>query len=549
MNILNNLPSSKIPTATQNKKGLMSSADKTKLDSIAASANNYVHPNDANTRHVTDVQIADWDNKASKEVVSVDEDGLMSKEDKVKLNSIAENANNYVHPDDEDTRHVTDAQITAWNAKASTDVATTTTNGLMSSADKTKLDGIAANANNYVHPNDASTRHVTDAQIAKWDTPVTKTSIGLGNVLNEAQVRRTEMGVANGVATLGANGTVPASQLPSYVDDVVEKATLSEFPTTGETGKIYVATNTNITYRWSGTGYVEISPSIALGETSSTAYAGDKGKAVADEVNKIKTGATVVPKATDAATVSGLTVQTAVPAGAKFTDTTYSPATTSANGLMASADKTKLDGLFNYTHPNDSNTRHVTDLQIAAWDAKASTATVTASANGLMSSADKTKLDGIAANANNYVHPNDASTRHVTDAQITTWNSKLGKGVVGYTGTALALNSTSYTVSTGNIYTSVKNGSVTLANSNKALVRVYFYNASTSDNTVIGYGDFFLSATDGQSNIVPLYNGTALDFVQVTCNATVANTLTFDVKSITQNYLSRVKFTIDLFPN
>lgn len=72
-------------------------------------------------------------------------------------------------------------------------------------------------------------------------------------------------------------GFVPSSQLPSYVDDVLEFAALVNFPTTGETGKIYVATGTNITYRWSGSAYVEISASLALGTTSATAYQGDLG--------------------------------------------------------------------------------------------------------------------------------------------------------------------------------------------------------------------------------------------------------------------------------
>lgn len=92
-------------------------------------------------------------------------------------------------------------------------------------------------------------------------------------------------GQANGIAPLGTDSRIPSSYLPSYVDDVVEYAGRSNFPSTGESGKIYVAKDTNLTYRWSGTGYVEISPSIALGETSSTAYAGDKGKALADKVN------------------------------------------------------------------------------------------------------------------------------------------------------------------------------------------------------------------------------------------------------------------------
>lgn len=85
-------------------------------------------------------------------------------------------------------------------------------------------------------------------------------------------------GAANGVAELDATGKVPASQLPSYVDDVLEYDNQAGFPTTGETGKIYVAKNTNKTYRWSGSGYVEISASLALGTTSSTAFRGDYGQ-------------------------------------------------------------------------------------------------------------------------------------------------------------------------------------------------------------------------------------------------------------------------------
>lgn len=109
-----------------------------------------------------------------------------------------------------------------------------------------------------------------------------KGDVGLGNLTNDAQVKRSEMGVANGVATLGTDGKVPQSQLPSYVDDVVEYSSKSAFPTTGESGKIYVAKDTNITWRWSGSTYVAISASLALGETSSTAFAGDRGKALED---------------------------------------------------------------------------------------------------------------------------------------------------------------------------------------------------------------------------------------------------------------------------
>lgn len=106
---------------------------------------------------------------------------------------------------------------------------------------------------------------------------VDKASLGTAAVKN--------VGTANGVAELDSNGKVPSSQLPSYVDDVLEYDSKSAFPATGESGKIYVAKDTNKTYRWSGTAYVEISESLALGETSSTAYRGDRGKVAYDHAS------------------------------------------------------------------------------------------------------------------------------------------------------------------------------------------------------------------------------------------------------------------------
>ena len=104
--------------------------------------------------------------------------------------------------------------------------------------------------------------------------------------------------VQQNFANLSDNGKVPANQLPSYVDDVLEYDTFNTFPTTGEDGKIYVAQDTNLTYRWSGTRYVEISQSLALGETSSTAYPGDKGKQLSEdlkaEISRAKTAENVL---------------------------------------------------------------------------------------------------------------------------------------------------------------------------------------------------------------------------------------------------------------
>ena len=121
----------------------------------------------------------------------------------------------------------------------------------------------------------------TDPTVPAWAKQETKPSYTAGEV---GAISSSEKGVAGGVATLGSDGKVPQAQLPSYVDDVLEYSNQSSFPATGESGKIYVALDTNKTYRWSGSAYVEISQSLALGETSSTAFAGDRGKAIEDKI-------------------------------------------------------------------------------------------------------------------------------------------------------------------------------------------------------------------------------------------------------------------------
>ncbi len=87
-------------------------------------------------------------------------------------------------------------------------------------------------------------------------------------------------------------GFVPASQLPSYVDDVIEgtiSPDLMSFTITGqaspcipESGKIYIDVAHNITYRWGGSVYAPVGSDLALGETENTAYRGDRGKAAYD---------------------------------------------------------------------------------------------------------------------------------------------------------------------------------------------------------------------------------------------------------------------------
>lgn len=83
----------------------------------------------------------------------------------------------------------------------------------------------------------------------------------------DGKVDTSSVGVASGVASLDSGGKVPSAQLPSYVDDVLEYASVSAFPATGESGKIYVALDTNDSYRWSGSEYIKISNPVDFDNT------------------------------------------------------------------------------------------------------------------------------------------------------------------------------------------------------------------------------------------------------------------------------------------
>lgn len=165
---------------------------------------------------------------------------------------------------------------------------------------------------------------------------------------NKVQEFIDSKGAPNGLASLNESGIIPSAQLPSYVDDVIEVDTFSNLPGTGESGKIYIVQDTNLTYRWSGTDYVEISKSLALGETSSTAYSGDKGKATTDKLNRIPdkliTDTVNVNQSTTEAVLNFTTYRQEAQHVGRNT-LTITSATISQAGLMSSSDKTKLDGL------------------------------------------------------------------------------------------------------------------------------------------------------------------------------------------------------------
>ena len=382
--------------ATTASHGLMSKSDKTKLDGIASGA-------EVNQNAFSNIV-------ANGTTVSAD-----SKTDTLTI----EAGSNITLLGDATNDKVT---ISATDTTYSN--ATTTASGLMSSDDKTKLDGIAAgaevNQNAFGNVKVGSTTIVADAkkdtlELAEGtgititgDATNDKVTItnkgvrsvatgtsngtinvntngstanvpvyGLGSAAYTAStdyIASTLKGANNGVAELDSTGKVPSSQLPSFVDDVLEYDSLSDFPLTGEEGKIYVAKDTNKTYRWSGSAYVEISPSLALGETSSTAYRGDRGKIAYNHsqatgnphgTTKADLGLGSVvnldqSKAIYSITRSSKTFTATALDGSTFSftqqdnNTTYSNATTAAAGLMSKDDKSKLDGIASGAEVNQN---------------------------------------------------------------------------------------------------------------------------------------------------------------------------------------------------
>ena len=293
---------------------------------------------------------------------------------------------------------------------------------------------------------------ITESQVSDLGTYETALGFTPENVANK--------GASDGYAEL-VGGTVPSSQLPAYVDDVIEFADEASFPATGESGKIYVALDVNLTFRWTGTVYTEISASIALGETSATAYRGDFGKIAyehsqavhapidADNTsnnetthadvlvdtdtlspvtvdNKLITESDVLGggdmlkttydnSGTDgivdnAEKVNGLTVETAVPSNAEFTDTIYDPTAIQSEVDLNSAKITyPISASDKLATIEDSATSDQTDIEIkTAYENNANT--------NEFSDAEQTKLAGLESShfKGQYVDTTALNTAHPT---------------------------------------------------------------------------------------------------------------------------------------
>lgn len=160
-----------------------------------------------------------------------------------------------------------------------------------------------------------------------------------GHITGSGTHTHTVSGFLTSSSSLDASkltGTVPTSVLPSYVDDVLEYSAKSNFPSTGETGKIYVDTSTNLTYRWGGSAYVEISPSLAIGSTASTAAKGNHTHSVT------AAGSISVQTAGTTTTIPNVTGVGSVPTTEDITCddiTAWSAGTTPSLGTAITADK------------------------------------------------------------------------------------------------------------------------------------------------------------------------------------------------------------------
>ena len=435
--------------ATDVKVGSLALLTTTTKSNVVAAVNEVKSSADTHNadsvRHVTQTDKNTWNAKASTAVATTSANGLMSSADKTKLDGVAANANNYSHPAthpatmiDEDATHrfVTDTEKATWNSKASTAVATTSANGLMSSGDKSKLDGIASGANNYSHPTGDGNLHVpatgttsngkflkagATAGSASWQTILTGDVSGLqalldakadashGHSLATSSVNgfmsSGDKSKLDGIAAGANNYTHPSSHPPSiiaqdssnrFVTDAEKSSWNAKETTSGAQAKADAATNAAVAW---AQGY-------GLGTTGKNVNGVD--------MNTV----------TESGFYSGYTMTNAARSGiSTFIVVKYSP-----DWIVQQQFFIEAGGTFKvFIRTRYSGTTW------GDWKELANTDLATTTVAGLMSNTDKTKLDSVATGANNYSHPSthpatmiteDSTHRFVTDAEKSSWNAK-----------------------------------------------------------------------------------------------------------------------------
>jgi hypothetical protein len=417
-----------LPLATDTVDGLLSAEDKAKLELIPATG---PEPTDLTYTATTRLLESSTGADVVLPLATATVPGLLSETDKAKLDLIPATG-----PEPTDLTYTAGTRLleSSTGADVTLPLATATVDGLMSAEDKAVLETIPPDFV-FAQPD--------------WDA----LPGGDGEILNKPDLGTAafeDVGVAGGVPPLDANGKVPAAFLPSYVDDVLEVANLAALPNPGETGIIYVTTDNDKVYRWTGTGYVEISPSPGTTDdvpegttnlyytdervqdlidasalsstdelpegTTNLYYTDERVQALIDasaldSTDDLPEGTTNLyftdQRAQDLIDASiavipptdlTYTAATRLLESSDGTDVTLPLATTTVDGLMAAADKAKVDTIPP-TGPAPTDLTYVaaTRLLESSTGADVILPLATATVDGLMAAADKAVIDAIPA--------------------------------------------------------------------------------------------------------------------------------------------------------
>ena len=446
---------------TTSVNGLMSAADKSKLDGIAVNANKYTHPSytakSSGLYKITVDSLGHISTTTAVTKADITALGIPGSDTNTTYSAFkgatssagggaglvpapaAGASNRYLRSDG------------TWQVPPDTNttygLVTTSANGLMSASDKKKLDGIASGANKYTHPGYTARSSglykitVDSSGHISAVTAVTKsdiTALGIpGQDTNTVYTHPTSSGnkhipsggssgqilrwSANGTAVWGNDNNTTYSNFRGASTSAAGGSGLVPAPAQGSANRYLRSDGT-----W------QVPPNTVYTHPTS---AGNKHIPAGGSSGQILRWSS-----------SGTAVW------GNDNNTTYGVATTSANGLMSASDKVKLNGIATganrYIHPSYtarssglykvtidstghvSSVASVTKSDITALGIPSTNTTygvATTSANGLMSASDKVKLNGIATNANNYVHPTSAGYKHIpsggTSGQILRWSS------------------------------------------------------------------------------------------------------------------------------
>ena len=371
--------------ATPYINGLMSAADKAKLDGIEAGAT-----------------------KNSTATATADADGLMSAADKVKLDGIEDGATKTIVDDamsDTSTNPVQNKIVTAeLDKKAGKDVATADADGLMSAADKVKLDGIEDGATKTIVDDamsDTSTNPVQNKVIKKY---IDEKGINYFDTYVEKPTKEKLTAYAD-YYTCECKATHTYAEIAAALaKDMVPRVLLVDV--IGSVGANRIVCPLNEYYNGADGSYDFDAPNIAGMHGYGTGIV-----SISEDGAVYTCSAGELPPATDKDNGKCLVVD-----GGRYRCGTPAAATQSTPGYMSAADKAKLDGIeagANKTVVDaalDAGSANPVQNKAvkAALDGKAGTAVATTSANGLMSAADKIKLDGV----------EDGATKTIVDDAI-----------------------------------------------------------------------------------------------------------------------------------